>query len=36
MQQAGMLVESDRFELIDGEIVPKNAKGAMLNITKLR
>jgi Uma2 family endonuclease/DNA-binding transcriptional regulator YdaS (Cro superfamily) len=28
MQQAGMLVESDRFELIDGEIVPMNAKGA--------
>lgn len=28
MQQAGMLYDSDRFELIEGEIVPMNAKGA--------
>jgi Uma2 family endonuclease/DNA-binding transcriptional regulator YdaS (Cro superfamily) len=28
MEQLGMLIESDRFELIGGEIVPMNAKGA--------
>jgi Uma2 family endonuclease/DNA-binding transcriptional regulator YdaS (Cro superfamily) len=29
LEQAGLLIESDRFELIDGEIVPMNAKGAL-------
>jgi DNA-binding transcriptional regulator YdaS (Cro superfamily) len=29
MQKAGMLYDSDRFELIGGEIVPMNAKGAL-------
>jgi Uma2 family endonuclease/DNA-binding transcriptional regulator YdaS (Cro superfamily) len=29
MEQAGLLVQSDHFELIDGEIIPMNAKGAL-------
>ena len=34
MERAGLLVESDRFELIDGEIVPMNAKGNRHEIYK--
>jgi len=34
LERAGMLVESDRFELIDGQIVPMNAKGNRHEIYK--